>query len=285
MPRARGLAGPCLAVSLAAACGGSTSATTGAQNGGDGGADSTAGDGPAEGGGSSSGSSSGGPDDGPTGPTGCVPHGVPGYSPAWHPPNAPQVACVDTELDDFLVACIGVASTQADCNTYQAAHAQCFGCMVTPDTSGTWGPIVASTLTPFTYGNFAGCLSIETGDQSSTSCGALQQATRVCTELACNGPQCPAITQPEVAQIAQCVADASDLVCGQYHSKELDCVQGMVTAGGPGAAAVHYCSQATYGDEVAFYRALGLVFCASSPATDGGTDAAPPPNDGGDGGD
>lgn len=283
MPRARGVIGPCLAVALAAACGGSASSgvTTGAQNGGDAGSDSAAAGGPTQAGASSSSSSSGGPGV-PDGTIGCVPQALPGYVPAWHPPNPPQLACVDTELDDLLTACVGPAGSQAGCSAYAAAHPQCFGCMVTPDTHGTWGPIVASTLTPFTYGNFAGCLALETGDQSSKSCGALQQANRVCTELACNGPQCPTVTQPEIAQIAQCVADASDLVCTKYHSAELACVQGMVTAGGAGAAAVHYCSQATYGDDMAFYRALGIVFCEAAPAGDGGTDGAP--NDGGDGG-
>jgi hypothetical protein len=284
-PRARSLLSSCFAVALAAAVGGACSASTTARSTGQAGApgaspDADASDLAEAGGGQGYDSQVGVNPGGQDATTGCVPQDVPGYAPAWHPPNPPRVACVGTDLEDLLASCFGPAATQADCDAFQAARPQCWSCMISSDVSPTWGPIIASSLTPFYYGNFAGCLALQTGDQSATGCGALQQATRVCSELACVGPSCPAITQPQIAQIAQCVADATKLVCAKYHDPELACVQGLLNGGGVGAAAVHYCSQTTYGDELGFLRALGLVSCAPPGGIDGGSaDAALGPGD------
>jgi hypothetical protein len=181
------------------------------------------------------------------------------------------------ELDAFIVSCIAASANQKDCDKVRGASPACLGCMVGPDSTRSWGPIVVSSLTPFEYGNFAGCLALLTGDQSSNGCGALQQAARVCTEMACTGPSCPALTPYELDRIAQCVTDATGSVCASYQTAELACVADLVNAGGPSADAVRYCSQATYGDEGAFYRALGVVFCVSPPGgvlRDGGANDA-----------
>jgi hypothetical protein len=191
----------------------------------------------------------------------CVPGDVSGYVPSWHPPSPPQSACTQTELDDLVTNCFGPVATQQDCDAFRAASPGCWACMVTPDTSATWGPIVASSLTPFTYGNFAGCLAIQTGDSSSTSCGAQQQAARVCTEYACSGTQCPRNSMLDIDAIAQCVSDALGTVCASYQTKELACVEGLQSEGGSNAAAVHVCSESTYGDIPGYYRAIGAVFC------------------------
>jgi hypothetical protein len=202
--------------------------------------------------------------------TGCVPGDVTGYVPVWHPPNAPQSACTEAELDDLIADCFGTVGSKQACDSFQAASPACWACMVTPDTSATWGPVVESSLTPFTYGNFAGCLAIETGDGSSTSCGAVQQAARVCTEYACSGKQCPRNNAIEIAAIAQCVDDAMGTSCASYQVAELACVQGLQAEGGSNAAAVHYCNESVYGDAPTYYRALGVVFCVA-PIGDAGT--------------
>jgi hypothetical protein len=256
------------AAALGLACGSSTHASAGAGNGADAGE--------AEGSVEAGAPAEGAPYDYDAGtpydaPTGCVPGDVSGYVPAWHPPRAPQPACSDKELDDIEMACFSSIATSSSCSAFENASPVCWSCMVTPDTSVTWGPVVASTLTPFTYGNFAGCLALQTGDESSASCGAMQQAARVCTEYACSGKQCPANTRDEVAAVAVCVHDAMSAVCSQYQDPEVACVVALQAEGGAAAAAVHTCNENTYGDQPTYYRALGVIFCGMGNAT--GSDA------------
>jgi hypothetical protein len=218
------------------------------------------------------------------GPGGCVPGDVSAYVPSWHPPAQPRASCTEAELDDLVADCFEAISTSVACDAFQARSQGCWSCMVTPDTSNAWGPIVASSYTELYYGNFAGCIALRTGDQSATGCGPLQQAARLCSELACSGGACPTQSPREVAAVVQCTSDALDGDCAPYQSAAVSCAEGLLTAGGASAAAEQFCNAGTYGDLGTYYRALGPLFCGAQPdgGTDSGVDGAP---DGGGAGD
>jgi hypothetical protein len=214
------------------------------------------------------------------GPGGCAPGDVSAYVPSWHPPAQPRSSCTEAELDDLVADCFEAISTSVACDAFQAASPECWSCMVTPDTSAAWGPIVVSSYTQLYYGNFAGCMALRTGDQSATGCGPRQQAARICSELACSSDRCPTQTQREVDAVLQCTSDALDGGCAAYQSAAVSCAEGLLGEGGASAAAEQFCNAGNYGDLGTYYRALGPLFCGAQP--DGGPESGA--NDGGDGG-
>jgi hypothetical protein len=170
---------------------------------------------------------------------------------------------MEAELDDLVADCFETISTMATCDAFQKASPACWSCMVTSDSNATWGPIIVSSITHLYYGNYAGCLALETGDDSPTSCGAKQQAARVCSEFACSGPDCPAFSQPELAAISACTGAALDAGCAAYEDAAVSCAEGLLGEGGASEAAEKLCSAGNYGDLPTYYRALGTIFCGT----------------------
>jgi hypothetical protein len=192
----------------------------------------------------------------------CTPGDVSGFSTSWHPPTAPQSRCTDAELDQLVASCFAGTSTQTACSAFRLASPLCWSCVVTYESDPTWGPIVVLSPMMGTYGNFPGCLAMETGDESATGCAAKAQAEEVCAEVACSGPNCPDRTTADSNAINGCeVESVLDGGCAPYGAPADDCVSALLADGGQGATAVHLCRFDTYGDYVTYFRALGGIFC------------------------
>src|ERR1700690_773331 len=119
------------------------------------------------------------------------------------------------------------------------------------------------------YADIAGCIAIETNDLTSTGCGAKNQATSDCEQLACE-TNCPAVTdQTTFQEYTACTTAADGAVCKSY----LDAECNFADAGtDSGEAAYNICvNHASFQD---YYNAMATVFCGGLPATDAGSSDA-----------
>src|SRR5579884_54942 len=77
-------------------------------------------------------------------PLACPPASLGGWTPAVHPPQAPQpTACSALLVNDFYQSCLGPASSSDACEQSwgagaDAAHQLCEACLVTPSTASAW---------------------------------------------------------------------------------------------------------------------------------------------------
>jgi hypothetical protein len=105
------------------------------------------------------------------------------------------------------------------------------------------------------YANIAGCVSLETGDVSSMSCGAKLQAVTSCEQLAC-AAICPVTDQASFTLYTQCATAADNGICHAYVEAECDLADSGID-GAANAAAV--CESAA--DFQGYYDAMSTVFC------------------------
>jgi len=118
--------------------------------------------------------------------------------------------------------------------------------------------------TGVTYANVAGCIAIETGNTSSTGCGAAYQAAFQCEYLACI-TQCPVTDQTSFMQFQECTSSAAMSTCQSYVNAECNFA---ADGGQEAAAAVNAnCSAA---DFQGYYDAMSTVFCGDYTPDGGG---------------
>jgi hypothetical protein len=203
------------------------------------------------------------------------------------PPITPLPnGCSDAQITGLWNACFGTSATQTACTTFEgaAANKTCVGCMLsTWGTSTAFGTLVA--ISGVDYANISGCIALETGDQSATSCAAKEQAVLNCEILACS-PSCPKITdQTTFKEWTTCTTAADNGVCKTY----VDGVCNLADAGAEAGAAYQTCQNHQAFQD--YYNALSPIFCGGYPAdagvADSGTDssttdaATDAPDDGG----
>ncbi len=194
------------------------------------------------------------------------------------PPITPNPnACSDAQILALYNACFGTSATQAACTAFEgaAANTTCVGCMLTTwGTSTAFGTLVA--ISGVDYANTSGCIAIETGDQSATSCAAKEQAVLNCEILACS-TSCPKITdQTTFTEWTNCTTAADNGICKTY----VDAVCNLADAGAEAGAAYQTCqNHQSFQD---YYNALAPIFCGGYAADAGASDAGS--SDAGDGG-
>jgi hypothetical protein len=188
----------------------------------------------------------------------------------WVPPNAPNpTACTADQAMTFFTDCWSSSGSSTLCNAFTGATANtaCVACMQTASTASKYGAIVV--YTGIGYDNQAGCVSIEMGDLSSTSCGAKIQALTQCENLACL-TNCPVTDQASLMLFQQCSQAADMGVCSAYAMAANAGACNLADSGADGAAAAFTtCESAT--DFASLFNAISPVFCGDY-IPDGGAD-------------
>jgi hypothetical protein len=100
--------------------------------------------------------------------------------------------CTDQDISDFDTACLATSATQATCSAWQSgASKSCLGCLLTQDTSSSWGFLVCNSTTCSL--NVQGCVDEALGTVSSElqaggagSCGDAINASYGCQDYACS---------------------------------------------------------------------------------------------------
>jgi len=137
--------------------------------------------------------------------TGCAPNAQ-GYAPAkWIAPHAPQKACSDAELSEYVADCLDPATAiPIHCEQFGANHAACATCLLPKDeTNGAGAFLPRAGETEL---NVGGCIAILLGDSSDGGCGAREQAARECVTYACDA----------CSDDATCAARAQQTACTTY---------------------------------------------------------------------
>ncbi len=178
----------------------------------------------------------------------------------WVPPATPNAtACSDVQIQSYYDSCFGANATTQTCQAFQTASANCYKCLLTPQTAPAYGALIA--IGGVDYANTAGCVALLTGDTSASGCGAKSQFVTQCEDLACSA-NCPVTDNASFALYQQCTQAADGSVCKPYVDAECD----LSDAGNVFATCLNH------QDFESFYLAVAPVFCGGYPA-DAGTDA------------
>jgi hypothetical protein len=223
---------------------------------GGGGGGMSSGGGTSGGSGSSGGGTSSGGTSGSSGTVAsCAPETVVGFSPRWIPPAAHQGACTQQSIDLFLQSCLGPTSDQVACNSYlgTVVGKTCSGCIITPSSASSYGPLVEDTLSGLLHLNVAGCVALASADSSATGCAARVQASQQCGDVACKG--CAPVSDPGTHDaLVACERQAEHGVCASS-------AQAATCMSVSQSAQVARCAAMPSGDFLASAGALAQLFC------------------------
>lgn len=206
----------------------------------------------------------------------CRPASVETYKPDAYrsATGAYQGACKSESNVDlvelFFGSCLGQNASKQACATYVKDYPQCAACIVTPDTSAHYGPIVARQ--GFVTGNLAGC--IELTDPVGLSCAKALQALDGCERAAC-AANCPVTSQASLDAYGECAGQANQGGCQSYE-QAASCADGE-REGGTLAASVCFRGP-SFKD---FYDSVVPLFCGPPPSAPHADAGASPdaPND------
>jgi len=196
------------------------------------------------------------PDAGP----GCVPSPVDASDFTWMPPDAPDAsACSDQQIADYYTNCL--PGTGNSCTTWEGvtSNANCEKCIITSESAASWGALV-EVANHVVYPNIGGCIALETGDTSSTGCGAKAWYASQCLDLSCSDNCASAAFTDYQA----CTQAAQTQTCSDEFAAECD----LSDAGN--VVATCGLGTKTFLD---VYPLLAAAFCGGYPADAGTTDA------------
>jgi len=197
----------------------------------------------------------------------CTPAALGTYKAVWKKPATPTTnECNAQQLEDFYDKCLLEPLTSTDCTTFIAANGDCSTCLQSDDTDSTYGPVIWHSNHAYYTLNTAGCIAIQQGDSSATSCGAAYQEIVQCEETACN-----ACGAADYSEFPQCESNAGSGECSDYATTEgTTCGAELKDASDPGAV----CKSAP--DTADAYQIIAPIFCGgggpSGNNDDGGTD-------------
>ncbi|HEY1954127.1 MAG TPA: hypothetical protein VGH28_00895 [Polyangiaceae bacterium] len=192
-------------------------------------------------------------DAGPSCGLACELCDVSGFTPTpQSPPIIAANACPASDLNAFVVSCLGANATQASCTAWQQAEQTslptCGSCLLTVDTSAAWGPFVCTTSSCAL--NVGGCVdaalgqvSNEKGSGGAGSCGDRYTDSNGCLDFACSA--CGANDE------TSCTNDASQNACKSYVD---------ATTNGP-CASLDAGSTACFPQDDAGYFSFVATFC------------------------
>jgi hypothetical protein len=144
----------------------------------------------------------------------CPPAPVTSFTPEWKPPVASKSgACTSAQISSFFDACLGPASTPANCTTYTQANGSCASCLQADDTAAQYGPVIWHASRLFYTTNIAGCIANVQADGGAAGCGAAYQAVVECKQTACAACMTP--QTPDFSRYATCENKAAT-ECGSY---------------------------------------------------------------------
>jgi len=120
--------------------------------------------------------------------TACAPQPVDSARLTWKPPKAPTLGvCTDKQISDQWSQCEDTTTlNRALCDAFDrdAQNTACLNCLFSTADESKYGPLYYLSDTKRDY-NYAGCMVLQDGDSSATSCGAKIQATRHCANESC----------------------------------------------------------------------------------------------------
>jgi hypothetical protein len=181
----------------------------------------------------------------------CSPGAVQTFHPTAYVPAAPQNACTPQLIDEFYLRCLGPGRNAVDCARFQTSSPQCYGCLLTPNSAATYGPVIR--YSGFVEANIAGC--IELASRGALGCAESVQALQECDLAACQA-NCPVSDSASLTQFEGCATEAEMTVCKPYAASAA-C---MASEGDAGPLAA--CSSTDFG---LFYKAAAPLFCAALP--------------------
>jgi hypothetical protein len=185
----------------------------------------------------------------------CPPQTTSGFTtPLYVPAGLDKGECTSAQIDAFYNACLASSSTDATCSagfgaSAPAADVACGACLLTPQTSTSWGPVVSYTVGTVSL-NVAGCMEI-LGSTSGLACARAYEAANACESYAC--ANCTVTSSTSNADHQQCVLAAAAGSCSSYESAA---ACGDTEADG-GATAV--CFQGS--DFTSRFAVLAPIFC------------------------
>jgi hypothetical protein len=120
--------------------------------------------------------------------------------------------CTAQQIDDFQKSCLGMTATQMACDTYKAANADCFNCILPVDKNGNADGSTPPLLTypsPDGMGGFAvvNQLACEAAAKGKPQCGPSVAQVPYCTTTAC--------AACKTAEKTACQKEALAGVCAQ----------------------------------------------------------------------
>jgi hypothetical protein len=187
----------------------------------------------------------------------CRPGDVETYQPAYHPATAAwQGVCRQDQINGFYDACLDPQATTATCGAFSSdkANVRCIECIVTPDGSSHYGPLIDHLS--FITTNVAGCIELA---GSGLSCAKPLQALSGCELAACEA-NCPVNDNASRVAFDACAGQAARAGCQSYN-------MAAACLGAEGdAGLVASCLIQTFKE---FYDAVVPLFCGA-PKVDSG---------------
>jgi hypothetical protein len=176
----------------------------------------------------------------------CSPHDVPGFVPrAWVPPRPPRSSCTAEQIRAFYDGCLAPADAGETCNDFGGSAPQCYACLMSAVTDGTYGPIVVG---PNRYElNTPGCIVLV--EPCNQPCAAVIQAGFACRAASCDG------CKPDEDRDGICDHAAASCACPLYAAEAQHCADNILANGGPAGP----CLEAKTFE--AAYQTIASLFC------------------------
>ncbi len=147
----------------------------------------------------------------------CGPTSVDPSTVTWTAPRAINpYGCSAQQIQDFDTICIQ-GTNQAACTAWTTANASCNTCLQSNEGDPTFGPLINTTVSGYTYVNTGGCIALLTGDASATGCGAKEWESSECEDDACSA--CSSTSTPDYNT---CATQADTATCTQFFNARCD---------------------------------------------------------------
>jgi hypothetical protein len=209
----------------------------------------------------------------------CAPGDVTTYQPVYHPAAVNPGACTDMQtVADIYAACFGDKKDAGLCQKKQqdAATAACVSCIVTPDTSKNYGPLIEHG--GFVSANVGGCIQLalniaptlgqpECQDAAASElvCAQAVQALDGCEVAACSANCSVTGTNASLTSYEGCANAADQGGCSSF-AQAATCE--WPDSGGGGCGLPHYCTALGFQDF--FFGAVPLFCLPAPPPVDAG---------------
>jgi hypothetical protein len=158
--------------------------------------------------------------DGDVAPLVCPPQSTTAFmTPLYVPAGVDKGECTSAQIASFYDACLSSSSTSATCGASFGAAAPaddvaCGACLLTPEASTSWGPVVSYTVGTVSL-NVAGCMEIA-GGAAGLACAKAYEAADACESYAC--ASCSVTSATSNANHQACVLAAASGGCTSYES-------------------------------------------------------------------
>lgn len=163
-----------------------------------------------------------------SGLTGCTPQSVCSFVPSPPPAAAKQPGvCTAQDVQTFYDACIDPGNS-TNCTNFTQTKANCFKCLLTPDTSSAWGALIQDQ-NDLLKNNIAGCFSVK----GNGSCEGAVASDQQCTAAACPDTVCPVPSGDTTALslLNKCLTDSDASNCASYKAAAASCLTNPACTG------------------------------------------------------